>query len=647
MAFNIGAITGELVLNIGDWESKIKKATESTRSLEGAVINNSAQILKMGLALAAVGGAIVALDVKMLKMAADTQLTGTLFSASFGGMSDSAKVWSDNLSKAFTLNASDTMKALAQLNNMAKGLGVADDSAYQMSKSLTVLSLQMSRFFGITQGDAAGRLQMALAGMTRSLRELGIVIKEQEINQYALTHGIIKHGEALSMSQRALVVYSLLVQKTKFLQDAMGASSQNLTSLWNIFTGQVTELGETLGAVLIPVATAFLKVATKLVLWVIDIATRFPAATTAIVAGGAALGLLASGAGAALLVLPGLAVAAAGLGVTMGTLLGGTALAIGGVTAAVTALVFAIQNVDFLKEVFFRFAQGVNQAFADIQNALANFFKQAAKISPVLKEQFETLALSYQASAAQFTRDANKMSGVADAAYATQIKKEEDLGTIRIIKAGEGKKALTDMWQGAIDAAKNASDILGRGDWLDQLQRQIASFGAFGQKIHGLLADSIGNTFYDLTMGLSSLQEAAASFGRNILKMLFEIAAQWIATKIVMGMGFSSVAGGVASAGSMTTTIPAVTMGSSIPSFDSGTSNVPYDMIAKIHKGERVVPAGENFGGQVIELTIHNAITTEVVAMAMQSREGAGVIVNTINIDSLRNGVTRREVVKR
>ena len=50
---------------------------------------------------------------------------------------------------------------------------------------------------------------------------------------------------------------------------------------------------------------------------------------------------------------------------------------------------------------------------------------------------------------------------------------------------------------------------------------------------------------------------------------------------------------------------------------------------------------------QAQRLTIYNMITPEAVAAAMSGKEGEGVIVNTINLNSLRNGVIRREVVKR
>jgi hypothetical protein len=60
-----------------------------------------------------------------------------------------------------------------------------------------------------------------------------------------------------------------------------------------------------------------------------------------------------------------------------------------------------------------------------------------------------------------------------------------------------------------------------------------------------------------------------------------------------IGKGLFGIGGGSESK----TTGDFARMDRGLPSFDVGTDFVPYDMVAKIHKGERIVPAAQNRPG--------------------------------------------------
>jgi len=70
--------------------------------------------------------------------------------------------------------------------------------------------------------------------------------------------------------------------------------------------------------------------------------------------------------------------------------------------------------------------------------------------------------------------------------------------------------------------------------------------------------------------------------------------------------------------------------GLSLPSFDVGTDYVPYDMVAQIHKGEKIIPAGENNGGGM-QVTINNNAPVQVSTQAQRGPDGSAQLLVTID----------------
>jgi hypothetical protein len=214
------------------------------------------------------------------------------------------------------------------------------------------------------------------------------------------------------------------------------------------------------------------------------------------------------------------------------------------------------------------------------------------------------------------------------------------------------------MWDGAALAAQNAGDkmVSDSDNWLKKMVSSFNVAEEMGKRTFTAMADTISGTLYDAVTGtFTSLADAARSFGKAILKILLDIFAQWLTMKIMMGLGgiFTGAAGaasGASSVGSTSAVTSDINMSAgfqaAMPSFDVGSEYVPSDTIARVHKGETILQPGES-KGRTIKLTIHNAITPEAIASGMQSREGVDTIINVVNSDSLRNGVTRREVKTR
>lgn len=201
-----------------------------------------------------------------------------------------------------------------------------------------------------------------------------------------------------------------------------------------------------------------------------------------------------------------------------------------------------------------------------------------------------------------------------------------DLGKIEIVRQetllDNLKLKLDKFWTGFGIGAKESI-------------KELANFGQLGIDIAKNTAQAMTNFFSNLffnvfTGQLRDIQQLFVDFGNEILRMLSQVFA-----RIIM---FYTIIRPLASFFGVPT---------SVLGFQEGTESVPNTGLYKLHAGEKVTPKYDTNKHEATKLTIYNMITPEAVAMAMRSKEGEGVIVNAINIDSLRNGVIRREVVKR
>lgn len=656
MAFNIGAILGTLVLDSSKWDNAIKRSKSDMKSFEGAILRNERSIKRFGIALGVAGAAITAVNVKLVKMAASAEESENLFEVSMGGMADSARAWSQQLSKDLGLNQYEIRRTVGLMDVMLKSMGLSEDAAYGMSTSLVQLSQDMASFYNMSPDEAFQKIQAGITGETEPLKRLGIIVNETTVKQWALTNGLIKQGQELSEQQKVLARYGVIMESTKNAQGDLARTIGSTTNQARIFSSITSELAVTLGTALLPAVNSTLVLLNKLLRSVQTFVSTFPNATSAIVIFSASMGILATVAGGVLLILPGLAAAAAAAGTTMLAVAGALTLKFLILASAITAVVLAVQNFDFLKGIFFSFAEGVNQMVASAQEGLAGLMEMLAKLPGPQQAFFQGLATDYQASAIEFKKDADMMGEAAVKAFQGSIDKAGEFAN-KVNQTGEDiKNGFNGVWDGvAEESAKFYKDSAKDSkNWLVKMKEDFKIFEEMGKRTFNTMADTFSNLFYDSVMGeLTSLQEVFASFGRSVIRIIADIVAQWVAMKIMTGIAgvFTGGTAAVAGAGGYEAGTPAGTMDmgtySKLPSFDTGISNVPYDMVAKIHKGEKVLTAEENQQGGVIQLTIQNAITTESVARAMQSREGRKTIVNVIQADSSINGVTKREVQTR
>ena len=252
----IKATLDELDKGLSDAKGRVDKAALGIEARFKQIGDKAGRIgtaMTLGITLPIVGAGLAS-----LKFAADAIESENLFEVSMKGMSDSAREFSETISKGLGLNAYEVRRQIGTWYLYAKGIGASDEAAFKMSKTLTILSADLSSFFNISQSDALMRLQSGMAGETEALRRLNIFISQARLETIALTQGWISQGQELTDTQKRLATYYAIIEDTKVAQGDLARTMDSPINAMRRLQTHVLALVISIGNKLMPVASAVL-----------------------------------------------------------------------------------------------------------------------------------------------------------------------------------------------------------------------------------------------------------------------------------------------------------------------------------------------------------------------------------------------------
>ena len=197
-----------------------------------------------------------------------------LFRVSMREAADEALDFAYKVRDAFGVDPSEWIRYQAVFQNMATGFGITADKATVMSKGLTQLGYDLATLFNVDYDVAMRKLESAIAGQPRPMREWGFDISETTLKMVALNHGIKKNVELMTQNEKAQLRYIQLME-TAQKQGILGNFAREIHTPANalrILNQQLLQLRRALGDMIIPILIkiipyiqAFVKVITDAV----------------------------------------------------------------------------------------------------------------------------------------------------------------------------------------------------------------------------------------------------------------------------------------------------------------------------------------------------------------------------------------------
>jgi hypothetical protein len=238
---------------------KLEKFGEKTKKV-GDKLSNIGQKMTTFITLP-----IIAAGTASIKFASDFTESMNKVEVAFGDNAEGVKEWSKTTLKNFGIAQGSALDMAALFGDMSTSMGLTTDVAEEMSTSLVGLAGDLASFKNIRIEQAQTALASIYTGETESLKKLGIVMTEVNLQEFAYSKGITKKIKDMTQTEKVMLRYNYVMSKSAnahgdFLRTGGGAANQ-----MRIMQESLKELANSFGQILLPI---FTKVITKMNEWI-------------------------------------------------------------------------------------------------------------------------------------------------------------------------------------------------------------------------------------------------------------------------------------------------------------------------------------------------------------------------------------------
>jgi phage-related protein len=178
----------------------------------------------------------------------------------FTTMSDKVNEFAKNAMTSAGLSETMAKQYVGTFGAMSKSFGFSEQQAYDMSTALTQLTGDVASFYNISQDLAYIKLKSVFTGETETLKDLGVVMTQSALDQYALANGYGKTTSAMTEQEKVALRLAFVQKQLSAASGDFIRTSDSWANQVRVMQLQLQSLKATVGQGLINLFTPVLKV---------------------------------------------------------------------------------------------------------------------------------------------------------------------------------------------------------------------------------------------------------------------------------------------------------------------------------------------------------------------------------------------------
>lgn len=219
-------------------------------------------VKKIGLLIGGVFavGKLVQFGKECVALGSDLAEVQNVVDVTFTTMSDKVNEFAKNAMTSAGLSETMAKRYVGTFGAMSKSFGFSEAQAYDMSTALTQLTGDVASFYNISQDLAYIKLKSVFTGETETLKDLGVVMTQSALDQYALANGYGKTTSAMTEQEKVALRFAFVQEQLSAASGDFIRTSDSWANQVRVMQLQLQSLKATVGQGLINIFTPVLKV---------------------------------------------------------------------------------------------------------------------------------------------------------------------------------------------------------------------------------------------------------------------------------------------------------------------------------------------------------------------------------------------------
>ena len=253
---HISGIGNQSKKTSGDMQREFSTGFSNVASSASSKLKGIALLIGSAFAV----GKLIQFGKESIELGSDLAEVQNVVDVTFTTMSDKVNEFAKNAMTSAGLSETMAKRYVGTFGAMSKSFGFSESQAYDMSTALTQLTGDVASFYNISQDLAYIKLKSVFTGETETLKDLGVVMTQSALDQYALANGYGKTTSAMTEQEKVALRFAFVQEQLSAASGDFIRTSDSWANQVRVMQLQLQSLKATVGQGLINIFTPVLKV---------------------------------------------------------------------------------------------------------------------------------------------------------------------------------------------------------------------------------------------------------------------------------------------------------------------------------------------------------------------------------------------------